>query len=365
MKLQEITRFLEQIAPLHLQESYDNSGLITGNPLQDIQKAIISLDCIEAVVDEAIAQGSQLIIAHHPIVFSGLKKITGKSYIERVIIKAIKHDIAIYAIHTNLDNVATGVNAKIAEKLGLQNLQILAPKTGLLKKLITFCPIEQADVVRQALFAAGAGHIGNYDECSFNAEGFGTFRAGEGTHAFVGKKGEQHRERELKIEVVYPIWLEQALIKALKSNHPYEEVAYDCLALSNEHVQVGAGMIGELEQEQDSLAFLKQVQTVFHCPTIRHTAIHQSKVKKIAVCGGSGSFLLNDALRQGADVFITADYKYHQFFDADGRILIADIGHYESEQFTSELLLEKIKNNFPTFAVQLCSVNTNPVHYLS
>lgn len=365
MKLQEITHFLEQIAPLHLQESYDNAGLITGHSQQVIKKVLISLDCTEAVIDEAIAAEANLIIAHHPIVFSGLKKLTGKSYIERVVIKAIKHDIAIYAIHTNLDNVASGVNAKIAEKLGLRKVQILAPKTGLLKKLITFCPTEHADRVRAALFAAGAGHIGNYAECSFNSEGFGTFRAGEGTNAFVGKKGEQHREQELKIEVIYPIWLEQPLISVLKSNHPYEEVAYDCIALSNHHEQVGAGMIGVLDQEMDSLSFLKQVQKTFHCAVIRHTALHQATVKKIAICGGAGSFLLNDALCQGADVFLTADYKYHQFFEADGRIIIADIGHYESEQFTGELLLEKIKNNFPTFAVQLCSVNTNPVHYLS
>lgn len=364
MQLAILTQYLESLAPLALQESYDNAGLIVGDAKKEAKKALISLDCTEAVVDEAIAQGADLIISHHPIVFSGLKKFNGNSYIERVVMKAIKHDIALYAIHTNLDNVLDGVNAKMAEVIDLENVNILAPKKSLLKKLVTFCPTDKAAGLRMALFAAGAGDIGNYSECSFNQEGIGTFKAGENTNAYSGEKGKQHHEAETKIETIYPAWLESKVINALKAAHPYEEVAFDCIPLSNAYEQVGSGMIGELAEEMDTLEFLKMVKQRFHCQNIRHTAIHKNKVKRIALCGGSGSFLLNDALAAGADVFITADYKYHQFFDAENKILIADIGHYESEQFTSDLLLEKIRNKFPTFAVQLCTLNTNPVHYL-
>ncbi len=364
MLLKEITAFLESQAPLAVQESYDNSGLLVGNPSQDIHKALVSLDCTEAVVDEAIRVGANLIISHHPILFTGLKKITGKTYIERVLIKAIKNDIALYAIHTNLDSMPDGVNAMICHKLGLVDSRILAPKVDTLKKLITFCPTAQADKVRNALFAAGAGHIANYSECSFNTSGTGTFTASENTQAFVGEKHKQHQEAEIRIETIYPLWIEEKLVAALTSNHPYEEVAYDLVSLTNSHTQIGAGMIAELPEAKEAMAFLQQVKETMNCGVIRHTAIQQTMVKKVAVCGGSGSFLLSDAIAAGADVFITSDYKYHQFFDADSKILIADIGHYESEQFTSELIVQKILNKFPTFAVQMCTVNTNPVYYI-
>lgn len=364
MILNELTSFLESIAPLALQESYDNAGLIIGDSSKKINKAIISLDCTEAVIGEAISSGANLIISHHPIIFSGLKKITGKNYIERVVIKAIKNDIAIYAIHTNLDNVADGVNNMICDQLGLINRHILSPKNNFLKKLVTYCPSDSVEKVRKAIFDAGAGHIGNYTACSFNAPGYGTFTPGNNTQPFVGKKGEAHKEAELRIETIYPAWIEGELLKALVSAHPYEEVAYDLISLDNSNMKIGSGMYAELTEETDTLTFLKTLKKKMHCESIRHTTILKPKIKKIAVCGGSGSFLLNDAIKCGADLFITADYKYHQFFDADSRIVIADIGHYESEQFTSELLLSKIRNKFPTFAVRICDASTNPVHYL-
>ena len=363
MLLSEITSYLESIAPLAYQESYDNSGLIVGDPNMDVKKAIISLDCIEEVVDEAIQMGANLIISHHPIVFSGLKKFTGKNYIERVVMKAIKHDIALYAIHTNLDNVRYGVSARMAERLGLENLQILDPKAGLLSKLQTFVPHEHAAAVRDALFAAGAGHIGNYSECSFNAEGYGTFKGNDQSNAFVGEKNIIHTEPETKLEVVFPSRLASKILKALFLAHPYEEVAYDIIALENKHQEVGSGIIGEFKEGVSEEDFLNLLKNGLQTKVVRHTALLNKTIKKVAVCGGSGSFLLNNAIASGADAFVTADYKYHQFFDAEGKIIIADVGHYESEQFTMDLLIEKIQKKFPTFAVCLTKCNTNPVFY--
>lgn len=363
MQLKNICDYLESIAPIQYQESYDNSGLIVGDTGIDIHKALISLDCTEDVIDEAIEIGANLIISHHPIVFSGLKKFNGKNYVERVVMKAIKHDIALYAIHTNLDNVKNGVNYKIAEKLGLRNIKILDPKQSLLSKLVTFAPHTHAGNIRDALFKAGAGHIGNYSECSFNAEGYGTFKGNDLTNAFVGEKNQRHQEPETRIEVLFPSRLESSLVSALKSAHPYEEVAYDIVQLSNEHQEVGSGIIAEFENELSEVEFLKTISQKLHLQLIRHTELLNRSIKRVAICGGSGSFLLKNAISKAADAFITADYKYHQFFDSEGRILICDVGHYESEQFTIELLLEKITKKFPTFAVCSTKCNTNPVKY--
>ncbi|MGZ6540270.1 MAG: Nif3-like dinuclear metal center hexameric protein [Bacteroidia bacterium] len=364
MKLKEITDYLESFAPLAYQENYDNAGLICGNHDMDIKAALICLDSTEAVIDEAIATNCNLVIAHHPIVFSGIKKFNGKNYVERVIIKAIQNNIAIYAAHTNLDNVHNGVNAKIAEKLSLINCSVLAPQKNGLKKLAVFCPEDKTEIIRTALFAAGAGAIGNYDECSFNTNGTGTFRAGENTNPYVGERGKQHMEKEVKIECIFPAFNESKVLKAMFAAHPYEEVAYDIIALSNSNNLVGAGLLGELKAEMAEMDFLKYLKQVMKADSVRYTALRDKKVKKIAVCGGSGSFLLPNAIRSGADVFVTADFKYHQFFDAESSIIIADIGHYESEQYTSELFYEILKKKFTTFALHLSKINTNPIKYL-
>lgn len=363
LKVKDFTSILEKEAPPSYQESYDNSGLITGNSEQEVSGVLICLDSTESVIDEAISKKCNFIIAHHPIVFSGLKKITGKNYVERTIIKAIKNDIAIYAIHTNLDNVAVGVNQKICEKLGVENCKILSPKSALLRKLVTFCPVDQADKVRQALFEAGAGQIGNYSECSFNLEGTGTFKASRGTNPYVGEIDKQHKEKETRIETIYETVNEPHILKALFNSHPYEEVAYDLYSLSNTYNEVGSGMIGSLKESVSEIDFLSRVKTAFQTGSIRHTELRGKPVKKVAVCGGSGSFLLSDAVRAGADLFLTSDFKYHQFFDADGRIVIADIGHYESEQYTKDLIFDILIKKFPTFALRLSEVVTNPVKY--
>jgi len=363
MKLAAITNYLESLAPLNYQEDYDNSGLLVGNPNDEVNAALVALDCTEQIVDEAISKGCDLIITHHPIVFKGLKKFNGKTYVERVVQKAIKNNIALYAIHTNLDNVAHGVSGEICKRLGIENAKILAPKNNLLKKLVTFCPTAQVDEVKNALFNAGAGAIGNYSECSFNVDGTGTFKAGNGTNPFVGQVGEQHREAEVRIETIFKVQDERKILLALLENHPYEEVAYDIYALENKLDNVGAGMIGWLPQEMEAHEFLHHVKNKMQAKVIRHTNLLGRKIKKVAVCGGSGSFLLKQAIAAGADAFITADFKYHEFFDAEDKLIICDIGHYESEQFTSNLLIDNIQEKFPNFAIRLTEHNTNPINY--
>ena len=363
MKVKDLTNFLEKWAPSVYQESYDNSKLIVGNPESKIEKCIVCLDCIEAVVDEAIEKNAQLIIAHHPIVFSGLKSLTGGNYIERVIIKAIKNDIAIYALHTNLDNVSSGVNYKIAERLGLKNLRVLQPKNGLLSKVVTFVPNAHSESVLQAMFNAGGGSIGDYNECSFNTNGTGTFKAGADAKPFVGEVGKRHQEDETRIEIIVPQHLLSAVVGAMKNAHPYEEVAYDIYPLLNKHEQVGSGMVGELDQPMSENDFLAIVKKNLKTDVIRHTQLLKKEIKKVAFCGGAGSFLLQNAMGVNADIFITGDFKYHEFFDAEGKLVILDVGHFESEQFTIDLIAEKLMENFPTFAVLKTKVNTNPISY--
>ncbi len=363
MKIQEITTFLESVAPASLQESYDNAGLLTGNSNWFCSGIITTLDATEAVVQEAIDKGCNLIVAHHPIIFSGLRKITGKNYVEQTIIAAIKNDIAIYALHTNLDNVLHGVNAAIADKLGLVNQKILQPKNDTLKKLYTFVPVEFAENVRSAIFNAGGGHISNYSECSFNTAGQGTFKPGEGTNPFTGKRGIRHTEDEIKMEMIFPAWQQKTILAALVAAHPYEEVAYDVVPLDNQNQQVGSGLLGELPEPLNETALLELLKQKFNHSVIRHTPLLAKPVKKIALCGGAGSFLIGAAVAAGADFYITADVKYHEFFDANGRLVIADIGHYESEQFTTDLLFDILSQKFPTFAIQKTGVKTNPVQY--
>ena len=363
MLLKEIINFLETIAPSSLQEDYDNAGLLTGQSSVECTGAVICLDCTESVVEEAIEKNCNLIIAHHPIIFSRLKKITGKNYVERTIIKAIKNDIAIYAIHTNLDNVLEGVNGKIADKLGLKNPKVLLQKEFQLKKIVTFAPPAMADKIREAMFAAGAGHIGKYSECSYTSEGTSTFNPGEGTDPAVGEIGKREYSKELKMEFIFHPYLEEKIITAMKDAHEYEEVAYDIMALGNYNSGRGSGLIGDLEIAEDENAFLAKLQTLFKTPVLKHTPFTGKKIKKVALCGGAGSFLIHKAKASGADIFITSDVKYHEFFDADGEIILADIGHYESEQFTIDLLFDLLREKFPNFALLKTGVNTNPVQY--
>jgi dinuclear metal center YbgI/SA1388 family protein len=340
MKISEIILYLESLAHPSLQENYDNAGLITGDAGWECCGIICSLDATEEVVKEAIAKKCNLVVAHHPIIFGGLKKINGKNYVEKAIIAAIKNDIAIYAIHTNMDNVIEGVNGKMATMLGLKNISILSPKENTLKKLFTFTPVDKAEQVRNSIF-----------------------KAGEGASPFVGDIGIQHQEKEIRIEVIFPSFLENKIVAAMKKSHPYEEVAYDVMNLSNNNHSIGSGVIGDWPEEADEKQFLSTLKKIFQVPVVRHTELLNKVIKRVAICGGAGSFLTAKALAAGADAYITADMKYHEFFDANKRMLIADIGHYESEQFTIDLLKEILEQKFPTFAVLKTEVKTNPVHY--
>jgi dinuclear metal center YbgI/SA1388 family protein len=363
MKLKEITDCIENIAPLAFQEDYDNSGLIIGDPDKEVQKVLITVDVTEEIMNEALEKSCDLVISHHPVIFKGLKRLTGIHFNERIAMKAIKNGIAIYATHTNLDNADGGLNKSLISKMGVRNPSILSPVKGLLGKLVTFCPVESAEKVRQSLFNAGGGNIGNYDFCSYNLQGEGTFRASDKANPFVGEKNKIHFENEVRIEVVYPLYIEAQLVNALLDSHPYEEVAYDLYPLNNAFAKMGAGMIGELDSGEDEKIFLQKIKDLLNLPYIRHSAWLNSRIKKVAVCGGSGAFLLPIAMKAGADIFLTGDIKYHDFFETQDKIILADIGHYESEQFSKELIYSIIKEKFPNFAILLAESDSNPVKY--
>ena len=351
-------------APLPLQDGFDNAGLQIGLTDAEATGALLCLDVTEAVVDEAVTLGYNLIVSHHPLIFKGYKSITGKDYVERCIMKAIKNDITIFSMHTNLDNAPQGVNYKIAEKIGLQNIRILDPKENALLKLVTFVPAKMAGIVRQALFEAGCGCIGNYDACSYNVEGEGTFRAQEGTHPYCGKIGKLHKEPETRIETILPAYLRSAVTKALLAVHPYEEPAYDFYPLANTWNQVGAGIIGELKEPETETDFLKRIKKTFEVGCVKHSRLNGRLIQTVALCGGAGAFLLPKAVSQRADVFITGEVKYHDYFSYEHSILIAEIGHYESEQYTKEIFYSILREMFPALEVQMTRVNTNPIKYL-
>ena len=364
MTVQTICKLMEDVAPLALQESYDNAGLLIGSAQMKVSGILLCIDVTEEIIDEAILKNCNLIISHHPLIFSALKCLTGQNETQRCIVKAIKNELAIYSAHTNIDNVLHGVNGKIAEKIGLTNVRILHPKQNILLKLVTFVPSECAEKVRSTLFEVGAGHIGNYDSCSYNTEGFGTFCAGNQANPFVGNRGEIHTEPETRIEVIFPEYKKNSVLNALLKSHPYEEPAFDLIPLKNTWNEVGAGVVGELQEAENEECFLLRLKKIFGLQMIRHTNFLDKKIKRVAICGGAGSSFLSSALREKADVFVSGDFKYHEFFGAENKILIADIGHYESEQFTKEIFYEIITKKLPTFAIQISGIKTNPINYL-
>jgi len=363
MIIKELTNYLESLAPLNSQESYDNSGLICGNANTEVTNALISLDCTESIIDEAIAKGCNIVISHHPIVFKGLKTFTGKNYVERTIIKAIKNDIAIYAIHTNLDNYHLGVNKKIGDLIGVENPKILSVSQQSMLKFSVFVPLSEVESIKNVIFNVGGGQLGNYSECSFSTKGTGTFKANENAKPFIGEINQRHAEEEIKIEVLIKPQLINTVIANVIDAHPYEEVAYDVISLKNINNEEGAGMIGKLKKPMPAEKFLAHLKQTFNCGIIKHTELCHSTIKTVAWCGGAGSFLLNSAKEQQADIFITGDFKYHEFFDAENQIIIADIGHFESEQYTIELIGELLSKKFIKFAPCLTEINTNPVKY--
>jgi dinuclear metal center YbgI/SA1388 family protein len=364
MIVQDVIDYIEELSPLAYAEDFDNVGLLVGNKNAKVTGILVALDTIEAVIDEAIEKNCNFIVSFHPIIFKGLKKLTGNNYVERVVMKAIKHDIAIFAIHTALDNAINGVNDMICEKLGLVNRKILLPQNATIKKLTTYVPNDELHKVREALFQAGAGAIGNYNNCSFNVNGVGTFNGNEQSNPTKGVKGITQEVKEVKLSVIFPKHIENSVLNSLFKTHSYEEVAYEIVTLENKNQQIGMGMIGELPEAIDEITFLKDLKIKMNTSTIRHSQLLKKQIKKVAVLGGSGSFAISAAKAENADVFITADLKYHDFFQAENSILLADIGHYESEQFTKSLLVSYLTKKFPNFAIILSNTNTNPVKYL-
>ena len=362
-KIKDVLSVLEALAPTNYQESYDNSGLIVGEYDTEIMGVLISLDCTESIIDEAIKMGCNLVVAHHPIVFKGLKRFNNSNYVEKTVIKAIKNDIAIYAIHTNLDNATNGVNFHIAQRLGLEKVKILSPKKQILKKLVTFCPKNATEKILNALAQAGAGQIGNYANCSFVSEGIGRFMPTDAANPFIGEKNKLEKVEENKIEVIFPSTLENKVKRALFEAHPYEEVSYDIFLLENYNQEVGAGAFGQLKNPMKEADFLKYLKEKMEVKVIKHTALLGKLIETVAVCGGAGIFLLGAAMAQKADIFITADVKYHEFFDTENRIILADIGHYESEIFTKDLIFKVLSEKFSNIALKISQVNTNPVQY--
>lgn len=361
--IHDLARALEAQAPLAYQESYDNAGLQCGNPQMEITGVLIALDCTPAVVAEALRRGCNVVVAHHPVVFRPLKRLTGANEVEQTLIQAIKNDVAIYAAHTNLDNVKHGVNRKLADQLGLRNLRILDPKTGTLAKLITYVPASHTETVLQALYAVGAGQIGDYSECSFRTDGTGTFTPGTGTSPFLGQPGQPETAAEQRVEVLLPLHLQRAALQALRAAHPYEEVAYEIVRLENEHQDVGSGMVGELPEPLSPAEFRQRLKSVLHVPVVKHTAF-EKPIRRVALCGGAGSFLIGRARAAGADAFVTGDLKYHEYFGAEGQLMLCDVGHFESEQFTGEIFRDLLAEKFgSTFALFIAETLTNPVRY--
>jgi dinuclear metal center YbgI/SA1388 family protein len=363
MQIGEIIKTIEDFAPLALQESWDNAGLTVGDRDNNVESVVLCLDVTTEVLDEAISKGAGLVISHHPVIFRGLMKLTGSDATERIILKAIQNNIALYAAHTNIDRIWGGVNSRMAGKLGLKKQEILIPEGGILRKLIVFVPEEHASKVREAIFSSGAGHIGEYDQCSFNISGEGSFRGSDATYPFAGKPGVLHFEKEIRIETIYPAFLENRIIKSMIESHPYEEVAYDIYSLGNKWERAGIGMVGEMESPLGSKEFLEMLRSVFKSVVIRHTRPPDKKIARVAVCGGSGSSLIHAAMKSKADVYVSGDFKYHDFFEAGPGFMIADIGHFESEQFTMEIFNDLLTKKFPNFAVHFSEVNTNPIHY--
>ena len=362
-KIKEVIKYLETIAPLAYQESYDNSGLLTGIKEENVTGVLITLDSTEEIIQEAIDTNCNLVIAHHPIIFSGLKKITGKNYVERTLIKAIKNDISIYAIHTNLDNIISGVNFQFAQKLGLKKLSILNSKPNTLNKLVCFVPKTNEEEVLEAMYTAGAGDIGNYTECSFTVEGKGSFTPNQHATPTIGTKETPEKVTESRIEVLVPSHLVSNVIHALKSAHPYEEVAYYISALDNVNQELGAGIFGSFDEAYSTHEFLTHLKETMRLEVIKYTKSYTGTIKNIAICGGSGSFLLPAALEAKVDAYVSADFKYHEYFDAESELMICDIGHYESEVSTKDLLYEILSKKFSSFALNLSKIDTNPINY--
>lgn len=362
--LKEIANCFEAMAPLSHQESYDNSGIQLGEPDKQIDSALVTLDLNEQVAEEAIRLGVDLIVTHHPLIFKPLKQISGATPTERMVIGCLRHDIAVYACHTNLDASPQGVSHYLARKLGITNGTLLEPRQGLFTKLVVYIPAHAFPKVREALFQAGAGTMGDYEQCGFSAHGLGSFLPGKETHPYVGTPEQFHEEPEVRFETLFPSRLKKRVVEALMASHPYEEPAFDLFPLLNASNDAGFGWVGNLPEPLSAGHFLEKLKEKLACGALRYSTPPSRPIQKVAICGGSGSDLLGLAIAAGADAFVTADLKYHAFQAAEGALLLVDAGHYETEQFTKELFYDVLTKKFNNFAVHISKVKTNPINYL-
>ena len=360
----DICLALEELAPLALQENYDNAGLQVGERQQPLSGVLLCVDVTEEIVQEAVEKNCNMIISHHPLIFNGIKSITGENYVERTLRMSILNDIAIYSSHTNLDISKRGVNQWIANKIGLKNIQPLTSVSNEQLKAVVFVPKSHEMLLRNAIFEVGAGQIGDYDCCSFSSTGIGTFRASDACKPYVGKPDVLHCEEEIRMEIILQPHLKNKVLKAIYAVHPYEEPAIDFYSMQTGMAQNGVGALGELETPEDETQFLNRMKTLFRIPVIRHTEFLNKPIQKVALCGGSGSSFIRTVIAQKADVFLSSDFKYHDFFSAEKKLIIADIGHFESEECTKEIFFEQLSKKFPTFAVHFSNISTNPINYL-
>lgn len=363
MTVTDITSELEKLAPLPFAEAFDNVGLLVGDAQMEVTGVLITLDTLESVILEAEKTGCNLVISFHPIIFKGLKRLTATTYVERTVTLAIAKGIAIYSIHTALDNVPGGVSGKLSEIIGLKNTHVLIPKKGSIRKLVTYVPNNAHELLLNKLFEAGGGELGNYSCCSFSNGGLGTYLPGDRAKPSIGSVGVLSKETEQQIHLTFTAEREMAVLEALKAFHPYEEIAFELTTLDNDYQQLGMGIIGELDTPMAEIAFLDLLKSKLNIPTIRHSELRNTPVMRVAVLGGSGAFAIEAAIASGADFLVTSDFKYHDFFKAEGKIILADVGHFESEQFTKNLLVDYLTEKFPNFAIRLAETQTNPVKY--
>ena len=363
MIVKEVINYLDEFSPFCYAEEFDNVGLIIGDYTQKVNGILVTLDSTESVIDEAIKSKCNLIISFHPIIFNDIKSITTNTYVERVIHKSIKNNISIIAIHTSLDNSIKGVNSAICKKLDIKNYKILIPKERTIKKLTTYIPSENVAKLKSEIFKIGGGSLGKYDNCSFSYKGLGSFKGNKKSNPKIGNKLTYTEIEEVCVNITFLKHLEKEVVKALKENHPYEEIAYEINTLENSNQNIGMGMIGELASSMDENKFLSFLKKKMKSKLIKHSKKIGKKIAKIAVLGGSGSFAIENAINSGADAFVTSDLKYHDYFKAENKILLVDIGHYESEQYTKNLIFNFLTKKIPNFAIVLSKTNTNPIMY--
>lgn len=363
MKISEITGAIEKYAPLWLQEEWDNAGLQVGDTDREATGAVLCVDATEAIVDEAIDRGVNLVISHHPLLFRGLKRITGRTATERIVAKALKHDIAIYSAHTNMDSAPGGVSWATGRRAGLTAMRTLVPQQGRLMKLAVFVPSAYSNAVSEALWNAGAGRMGNYDRCAYMTDGRGTYRPLPGADPAIGTVGQSHTEAETRIEVVFPTAISGRVVQAMLKAHPYEEPAFDLIPLANDITSAGLGVIGSLKTPMPASEYIAWVKQALGIGAIPYAGDARRMVHRVALCGGAGAEFIGNAIAAGADLYMCGDLKYHDFTTHADSIVLADIGHYESEQCTKEIFYDIIQKNFPNFATYYAEEDKNPISY--